>query len=247
VETEITRKKGIDTLVSGYSPGKVEEENEIKVADSVDYGGLFKKYKRFKEIVDFPRRPEERWVDEVLSPDEINLFLQTYFIHEDNRNVTAMGLFTSRLLQNSYLGGYNNFKISMKNIPPIDSLGTCLWGCEENPLVMTIDGNVGGSFGFKAFNCRLTVNGDVDFLSHGMENSIITIHGEYEKDDLDVAPIIGIRLGFTQISGNCTFKSSQYSTAKKLADLAYCKREANNKVFFIHPDGREELMENIYM
>ncbi len=131
----IKRRKGIDGLVSGYSPEKVEEENDLLCTGN-KYDRLLIKYSTYLSIPFCPHdnsRMEAvlRTVDEVLQPEELDTLLQVTCRSQHEKHFhRRTGQFFSRLINNSYLAGYNNFSFHMTEL--IEMFCFNVRGTEEN-------------------------------------------------------------------------------------------------------------------
>jgi len=157
---EIHKGKGIEDLV-GYTP-KVEEARQI-TAES----GSFQEIEvLYREKID----PKLGWnyaaimdnVTQVLTPKEINLFLQTTMKHEDHRNyVHNTGIFIAKLIQNSYNPDYNEFILDTTKLQQIHRIGYDVRGTPEKPIVISIIGNTGSNYGAKSRNATFNVTGNI--------------------------------------------------------------------------------------
>ncbi len=112
---EIIKNPGIDTLVSGYSPGKVEEETAIITEGSAALSEAVDHYTSWGKPSLASASIKKLWpkikVRTILKPEEIAAFLRISEIHEDTHsNVTSV--FISKLVQNSFDAGYNDFRLS---------------------------------------------------------------------------------------------------------------------------------------
>ena len=156
IDTAIKKSKGIDRLVSGYSPGKVEEERKIETTDS-KLGCLLDVYEEALECMgswDDNSDEDYDWIEcylkskrrreTILSPQEMNSFLQlTYIFTGDFMYQKNTSVFLNRLLQVSYDAGHNEFCLNTNSLPPFDFLGSSVRGNRKRPLKITVDGNLG--------------------------------------------------------------------------------------------------------
>jgi hypothetical protein len=97
--------------------------------------------------------------DLTLTPSEINLFLsvvQEDFEHENYPHFP--GVYTSRLIMNSYNQGNHNFNLNFKD-HPLDFIGH-LYGTEDHPLKISVEGNVGSSFAYFSQYLDVVINGN---------------------------------------------------------------------------------------
>ncbi len=186
METAVTKGKGIDHLVSGYTPGKVEEAKQMQVMGDNKLKRLLERYKElFDKRNGFPLQYLERKAQidlrfqDVLSPGDINAFLlMTKEFAGQKYNDDLTSLLLSRLIQNSYVAGEREFRLHVpQKIKAIAYLG----GSEEGKLKLHlrgdfdqfccadscfldvfIDGNVGLSFAMKSEDSSYHIKGNVD-------------------------------------------------------------------------------------
>ena len=170
--TEIKKGKGIEDLFKGFIPVKPEELKEIEVAEG-RFQGLMGEYERFldMECGDLDNRLNK--ITDILTPTDINLFLQTTIRHEQHKNYDwATGHFISELIQNSYDAGHNDFTLSTTALKRIHNLGSYLEGTKKRPLEITIKGNIGYSCGCSAKNAAFNIKGNArDSCGFCAENS----------------------------------------------------------------------------
>ncbi len=154
MRTEVVKGKSIEGLVGRYSPKKVEEEKEVENNPNIAAA-----LSRYQEWINSPHDDlvQINEMDIILTPLQIKSILEvaTSSNHHLHRNYS--GYFISKLVQNSYDEGYNNFNFSWSG--ELYSLPYRGKGTEERPLFITIRGDVG--FAFANYN----------------EHSIITLHG----------------------------------------------------------------------
>lgn len=209
----ITRSNGIEGLVEGYVPGVVEEDR-IEVAGEDRFAELLEKYVGYLSVPDFGQDHEviEKSITEILTPEEIDAFLQATAAYEDQEWFKEKtGFFISRLLQNSYNHSYNNFSLNMENIYPVNYICFKLTGTKERPIMVTIEGNVGYCLGF---------------CSQG--DSCFTIKGNVGEGS-------GVR------AQRSTFKTTNSGAVDVLK--RFVPKEQGNKIIFILPDGREQIIQ----
>ena len=117
-------------------------------------------------------------IDEILTPEHINRLLpKIRGIHEEITSKYKTGSFFSKLIQNSYDAGYNNFIINTL-LEGINGLGNETKGTKDNPIKIKIFGNTGDSCGISAEYCNFEIHGNVDqwFGTHA-RNSDFKIYG----------------------------------------------------------------------
>lgn len=117
---------------------------------------------------------------EILSPLEINLFLQKLIQSESNPSDSYIGFFLSKLIQTSYDAGYSNFVLTTGDAP-INMLGYQLKGTSERKLEMIVKGNVGWRCGNDATHCLFSIEGGAgDLCGDYSSYSIFSVKGHVE-------------------------------------------------------------------
>ncbi len=234
---EIRKRKGIDSLVSGYTPGKVEEKKETCVVGECDYLKLFKKYINTQPLYPYLKlllsmgsyTERVKYIDEILTPSEICSFVNLIEVHPHG----CSGLFISRLIQNSYDAGYNDFSLNTQNLK-LEYLGAELCGSKNKKISLSIEGDAGYECGLNAKHIHLTLHGDAGtYLGHRAVRSIFTIHGLIQRP-------------FGYASSGCVFRTSNKKTLRELTNKVWTRRDGKSSgttVALIHPDGMEEVME----
>ncbi|MBI4453216.1 hypothetical protein HY636_01080 [Candidatus Woesearchaeota archaeon] len=227
---------GLDDLIRGYTARRPDERKEIEVVGEHKFGEVLRKYERCLEMnaeykLEDPAKAYDyikENVKEVLTPADINAFLQATIIYEDNKWYSRRtGEFISQLIQNSYEAGYNNFILNTTK--SIIYLGLELKGCPERRISVYIDGDTGIFCGEKASYSSFIINGNMDGGGCTLaNNSAFTINGTIVQNL------------FGHNATSCIFKTSNKETLGKLID--YAGIDSKNKYYFIHPDGTEELM-----
>ncbi len=174
--------------------GKPEEKKEAAPTDSKLEATL----RRFEEDLEF-EFPER--LRQILTPEEINQFLQNTIQYESHENYSAVtGSFISELIQNSYAAGHNKFTLNTRSLAqPLNWLGQFLKGEENSPIEVIVDGdvgeycgdsskhvvfdirgNAGGLFGQFAQYSSFTVHGSVNGkVAEGAEKSTFHLHGDF--------------------------------------------------------------------
>ncbi len=187
------KRTGIDNLVSGYSPGKVEEENHLQTIsgdrEKVIHH-LTEKYIRCMAKYNF-RHPWEchaqirnqKIIDETLLPEEIDQFLQDSVQFAEQkyyRHVT--GVFISELVNNSFLAGNNNFSIHTESIPECWQLFSNSGGIEERILHLDFYGPTMNGTCNNVGYMLLTFHNGVgsEECVHMVGKSKVIVHGDVE-------------------------------------------------------------------
>ncbi len=248
----------MDNLINGYSPQKVEEEQSLPKRTGMMQ--LFQKYKKLHPLQlswdCFTQ--EENHVDEVLTPREINAFLQVTPHYCDRDYTESTGLFISRLIQNSYKAGHNDFLLDTQTLPQIDNLGCYLKGKYNDRISICVIGDVGNSSATKASYLDLTIQGNASYLlGKFSSHTDITVHGDvgsiFEMVDQCCCFIEGkLNTSHSTIMAfESVFKTNNPDTLQHLLrmvskksghyDEEICKwAPTKNKIVFVHPKGEEE-------
>ncbi len=280
METAISKQKGFDNLVSGYSSGKVEEEREINVVED-DFSRLLS---RLNLLLRLPNTDTK--TTEALPPTEIDRFLQHASKMKELENYNELvGPFISRVVQNSYYAGHNNFHFETDILANALRTFADLKGYEDNPLKVNLKGDVGDAFcpftdciecvvdgnigswaynnakhgrlelhgnaaeglGFEAQHTTFEVHGNIEYACfNSTKDSLITLHGSTglicASDVKDCTFYLYGKIGLTfgRDSRNSTFKTTRKD------NLYALQRDVGieNKLIYIHPDGREEIVKD---
>ena len=123
----------------GYTASDVEEKKELEVIPS-DFSEVFGLYTSCLDL-SF-RQVYDQNIGLVLSPTEINLFLQLTDIYKDHGSYPInTGPFVTRLIQSSYNANNNGFYLDITSLGPLNYIAFRLKGDKNNPINLTIDGN----------------------------------------------------------------------------------------------------------
>ena len=98
-----------------------------------------------------------------LDPARIDAYFQQFLVYEAESNWDIVtGLFTSKLIQDSYLHGHNNFKLTTRmNTNESLLMGSYLRGTKEKPINITIDGDRHEMFGSNSHYVHSIIQGSV--------------------------------------------------------------------------------------
>ncbi len=256
MEIDIKKGSGIDNLVSGYCPGKVDKEKIISVDNHV--GGLYKKYQTAVESHDFTKINQivrfitlSDDVDDVFSPEEISGIFDT-FQKLVNNGENDLGVFISKLLQNSYDAGYNNFSLSVSS--KVFSLGSYIRGNEDRLLVLGVAGQDipggGGSTRYVSYRFQ----NESPIVGWGARDSQFVFYGsakacgnKAKRCEFIFRGEVGRFVGMDAL--DCTFKAHSQGAIDVLTSCIpdiYHKGDhsfrTGNRIIFIHEDGEEEIV-----
>ncbi len=220
---------------------------------------------------------------ETLSPREINLFLQVairlqaYIPLDDifpgipyGRYSTLLGYTLTQLIQNSYDAGCNDFIIHTVGLQePINRLGVVgvhllrggpqhqiirrLQGTEENPLRVTVVGDIGERLGTYAEYLHCEVQGKVEaFCSAEGKHNYFKVRklesADYATNTVWIVQDIST-VAFNFNWANCSIKTASRRTLQKiLKSKDHYERcfveppSRGNKIYFINKDGSETIV-----
>ena len=159
-------------------------EGVVRIYRELDF-----EYLRKKTWLDFEYLRKEEWQDiqeryqrkkiPIIAPAQIDLVLQR-IIHKTPKeqiNDRSTGIYITHLIQESYTAGNNNFTLNTKDTI-INNLAYKLAGTTEQPIKLTINGNIGDKCGFDMEQLQLTINGNTEaWCGTHMTQSTITING----------------------------------------------------------------------
>ena len=223
---EIKKGKGIEGLFEGFAAGKPEEEKKIEVVEGV-FQGLMERYERILEMKYAERKNQLDKITDILTPAEINTFLQMTIRHEQHEEycLTTREII-SELIQKSYDAGHNDFMLDTTALKEIYYIGSNLEGTEERPIEITITGNTGDWCGCLSKHLTYKITGNTGGeCGYGSKNSTFEISGNTGE-------------GCGKYSTFSTYKTPNRKTLQKmLKDVP-----KGNRIVFIHPDGSEEVM-----
>ena len=229
---EIKKGKGIEDLFKGFTPVKPEEEKDIEVAEG-RFQGLMEKYERYLDLEYSPKNdlwPELNEITDILTPADINTFLQLTIQHEQHKKYCVRtGRVILKLIQNSYDAGHNNFTFDTTALKEIDDFGSDLEGTEERPIEITITGNTGDWCGCLSKHLTYKITGNTgEGCGRESKNSTFEISGNTGE-------------GCGKYSTFSTFKTSNRKTLEKMLE-----DKSRNRIIFIHPDGREQVIKDFH-
>lgn len=260
------RGKGIEGLVEEYAPGVIEEE-KIEVVGVDKFAELLEKYERFLSIIPIEDKrnfPSDKacqmireTITETLTPQEINAFLQATSAYEYLENYsTNTGLFITELIKNSYKQGHDNCYLDTIDLPSLNFIGYSLnpidfkLNATEKKLVVTIYGDVGNACGAFTQNVVFDVRGSAgELYGFVSRNSTFRVRvnagwgcgGCTLDSTFIIEGDVGAKCG--DIAHHSTFKTPNQKTLEKLKNTVL--RNKGNKIIFIHPDGREQIVQDL--
>ena len=206
-------------FLAGYEPGQLEETRKVQTVGS-GLSELMRKYELELDRFELFLEVYNSNITEVLTPSEINSFLQTTQQFGGHQNYSwCTGRILSILLQNSYNKGYNHFNLETINLPRISGIGYLI-GKEENHLVLSVQGDV-GNVGRRIQYSIFTINGVVEggFGAHAL-NSTFIFNGPNRGD-----------LGFG--AEDCTFKTPIWDNIQKMKEIIQINR-GNTLIYIDH-------------
>ncbi len=268
MKLEIRKKHGVEDLISGYTPKKVEHGLLLNST-----GGKFTRLlRKFQKMLDQPdsiSHPHQR-IRDVLTPREIDNFLQLASIEKHARIRKYTGYFIDRLIQNSYDAGYNDFIL---HTPKLLEICSGLKGV-ENQLKVKVYGDI-YSCGSSCNCVQISFFGESTSLGERATDSVFeagdvgnigtnAINCKFQAGKLKYScGFSAIRseffveeFGDCKRTYSCIFKTDRSDTLSLMLEKVpsfnrektcyyhsqYKKVLSKNKIIFIHPDGREEVV-----
>ncbi|MFH1637250.1 MAG: hypothetical protein ABIB71_02385 [Candidatus Woesearchaeota archaeon] len=269
----------VDDIFSGYSKLEAPEEKiEHKVEGSLVFDGfeeLLGQYERLLEVASWRSDLKKIFyeVKSVLTPRQINSFLQASIKYEDNpEHSDRTGYFITQLIQNSHDAGNNSFILNTKALSKeINNIGRELQGIEDHLLEIIVEGSVGYQCGLKANNLRklhISENSG-NSCGYGASNIQEIYIGGNAKD---ACGFWAENIGKVYIGGNAGYWCCRSAkniekiyiggdVGKECGSLAFdstfktpnketlrllknnVPKDKNNKIYFIHLDKHEEEIE----
>jgi hypothetical protein len=146
---------GLDDLF-GYTASDVEKKSEVEVVRS---GNVVLALDEFLEeskqkLYDYKCKTEL-----ILSPDEILTYSVAYQTPETGCEDRFEMAFLSKLIQNSYDHGHNNFRIKREDGLFQNGVGSGLEGTEDRQINLVVDSNVCSLFGCNSKYLKAEING----------------------------------------------------------------------------------------
>jgi len=265
MNVEIRRGKGIEGLVRS---SQVEDAKEIEASPV-----LTEVYERYVKILDenisIACVPAETLTD-ILTPEQINAFLQTTIIHENHQIYSGTtGLFISKLIQNSYDHGHNGFTLNTTALKEIHFIGYRVEGTPKKNIEVTMIGTMGDFCGYESGNSTFNIQGNTGKrCGSGSKKSVFNLKGstgdycgEQSQSIYNIDGNTGTFCG-SQAEGatftihgipgdycgdrsvHSTYKTKNKEALRKmLRDVKISVRDepTGDKIIFIHPDGTEEV------
>ncbi len=128
--------------------------------------------------------------DETCTPGDIDVFLQSTVAYENISNHDEKrSLFVNKLIQHAYTcGRYTDFVLHTQGLTSPRFLLEGLKGSTEKPLCVTVEGSLGDSCAREVKYCTLAVNGDVQgTFGYKAMNSSFTVNGTLNGNAFDNA------------------------------------------------------------
>ena len=232
-KADAKKGRGLEELLEQLQPNSLEEQRKLLVVGNSPLKSLFEKYESGLSASTYSQLHRVLGsVSEVLTPSEIDAFLQATLPYENtlpDKNTFGYVLNTSKfitgLIQNSYNAGFNNFVIHTLNIKPFDSLGSIqvhdpaskcresycnqkegLMGELSRPIEITYVGNVGSHFGLRSTGVHYTVKGNAGYgCGPVATDCTFTLEGKVAHFD-------------TEQSQRCIFRTSNRELLQQMKD-----------------------------
>lgn len=226
---EVALHRSVEDILHGYEGLISADAAEKQRTEGELFSGSEKLLRHYEEILGM-RTPYIYEIapkikpEVVLSPEQINLFLQQTIPYEnDIYYPTTTGLFLTKLMQDSYDAGNNRFCLNTGAIDTkIGWLGYKLTGRKKEPIEMRIEGDTDWCLCSTAEYVNVNVSGEV-----GSEcaNSARHVSVSAQK--------IGYKCG--RKAKHCNFKAADRESIE-LMKQSVCW---GNRIYFIKPNGSE--------
>ncbi len=250
------KKKSLEESVRGHSSGIIESERRIEVVGESGLKEAISNFKKFLKtrievnddgILELQRGSFEG-VDYVFSNEEINRFLISTLSleREDNYN-RNLGLYVSKLIDNAYTQGFNNFNLDLRCMPPLDFiLSKTSTDYENSPFIASVKGDVRHYFAHGRTNSKINFEGNAgELFCSFVYNSEI-----YAKGDLGWCAFTGMKSTSIVIEGkipevdwgteNCVFKVYEERLVKDLKEEL--PQREGHKIVLIDDKGVERVV-----
>ena len=266
--TTARKGKGFDDVVKGLVLGTIDTSKD-PVVIARPFEQLFEQYKQMLQYdlnnvqtyfqhlgggKTLEQHVQEiaQEVSDVLNPAQINAVLQATLPYEDVLSYPFVtGILITRLLQNSYDAGNNDFALDTSTLPLLENLASRLCGTLERKVSLAVTGGVGNSFGLKARYCSFVSHG-----SAGMSYGYGALECRYEIYGGCISPAVDVSDSELIFHGeiknmkeshgykiqDSIFRTSYRENISELLMLVPCNR--GNKIYFIDEAGKEELVRN---
>ncbi len=235
------KKKSLEDSLRGHSSGIIESEGVVKTVGKKKFGELLDKCER---KIDFDLHDDK--ITEVLTPEDLDLFLQCTVLFGDRGGGWYLGInaFLDKLTKNSYNAGNHNFVFHTDRLPPM-RMGYGFMHDDGRPFVITINGHSDGA-GQWASGVEFRLNGDVgercgaesyectSFLVDGNAGNLFGTLAKGSK--FEITGDVGDRCGYRaknatyilngdigvhcgQSAVGCSFKTTNRKTLGKLVGM----------------------------
>lgn len=228
---------GLDALIREHTAQRPEERRKIAAVGKSKLNGLLKYYLDKQENVsilsNFDIDPSI-----ILTPAEINALLSAIIYCNAKKGLIEykLSLFATELVKNSYAAGHNEFVLDFSDLgEQVHRLCKRIIAAKKRPINITIYGELGNDCGNFSKHAHFNINGNVYSPCLGMhaEYCSFTISG-YAQGTNSAYYMLG------SSGKSCSFKTPNEETLGTF--ISYIPRILNHKIYFIHPDGKEELV-----
>ena len=230
--------KGLDDLLQSLTPQLPDTTKKVIFSESV-FNIL---HDKFRQVLN--EHEQKKYIapyffglgiTEILTPENINRFIQTTIQHEHHPYYQAtVGRVASRLIEKSYEAGTTRFYLDLRNLKAPHYLINNIYADYRRKLEVTIDGDVGSDFAVHSVNLNVTLHGNIgESGAQFLQESSITLDGE----------IKGYNFGFG--GKHLVVKSSNEKTLMDVIQIGIelpVSEVAISHVYLIKPDGTEQLV-----
>ena len=269
MKTQARRGTGIEAIVAGMNPQKVEEQTVIAPCSSTVEQAL----QLYQQFLVNPKYHEIRpdgekefnlrslqYVQTVLAPEELDCFLQGSIRYEDQEYASdVLSPLVTKLLENSYRHNFNDFYLNCGLVKSTDHYFMALTGKEEKPLRLTVNGPLGQEVANCMHHVALHVKGDVGYdFGSSADDCTIQVDGllgedsardsnntTYILEKITARSIFNEKEPSDSTSSsprNCIFKTGKRQTLQTLLSTV----PEGNRVILIDKTGKEAMQRDYY-
>ena len=237
---------GIEAIIAGMTPTR-PDERKIPATNS-PFPELREQYERLREKHGSLYLPQivnlvHNEVRSVLTPTEINIFLQSTVTSEHRDNYADFtGIFISRLIQNSYDDGNNNFSFNLDMLQPIHHLGYQVQGTTKKILKVKIKGIAGDWCGSSVLFSQFSIETVKDLCGSDAQHSKFNLKtaedllGYIARDSQFSTETVGNRASYDTFHNQ--FSTPREETVQRLLHII----PEGNQIIFLHPDGTPKIV-----
>ena len=183
------------------------------------------------------------------TPAEINVFVQSNPQFEKQKNnINIFSPFVTRLLQNSYDQGHNNFMIPQNTLSKTvwHGFGQMLTGQKEKPLQIELCADMEADFmhGATYVHAKLVGNA-LDYFGGSAQYSTLEATGivetcaeKAEESTFIINEVLNANWESEDVPIRCIFKTHNPKTKQSLVQ----NLPSGNRIIYVHSNGKEQIV-----